>query len=664
MPQLTATATPPIVLERLRRLTPPVAAFAAGAGPVTLLGFSRGGYPVEVVAGYGVALWWLLLVGILTNAIPRPRPTRAGWIVLSAFVLLAAWGAASLGRSADAERGLTEVARLVVAGGSVLLGMSVVRSGQARVLAGGVLAGLTAIVLAAVTTRLFPDLVPSATETGDFLEATRTRLAWPLNYWNGIAAAAAIGIPLGLALAARSRSVWTSAAAIAPIPGLALGRAFTLSRGGIAAAAVASVATVAFIAPRPLVLRTALVAGIGVAAVLIAGLRPAALTDVIGGAAQADAGRHVFVVILLATAGVALVQGGLRLADRAHWTPRIPRPGRNLGICLCAVAVIATVGVAIVADVPGRASDGWDRFRDRQVTASVLTDNSSERLSSVSGNGRYQMWSGALDAMGENPITGIGLGSWESWWNPRRGDTGFVRNAHSEPFELLAETGLVGGGLFLIVLILPIAAGITRLVRRASAEPEERLLVVPALLAFLIALAVDWNWQLGSLMVSGMTLAAITLANAGHDEPATCEPRSRSGRRRRSAGVVAAVVVVSVGSIVVLALALVAPQSVNASRDAAGRGDLATAAREAAAGESSARFAATPALQLALVEEQSGNLAAAEGAARRAAERTPNDWRPWFVIARIATARGADDRAIDAFRRAKRLNPESTVLVP
>lgn len=660
MPQLTATATPPIVLERLRRLTPPVAAFAAGAGPVILLGFSRGGYPVEVVAGYGVALWWLLLVGLLTDAIPRPRPTRAGWVVLAALVLLTAWGALSLGRSVDAERGLTEVARLVVAGGTVLLGMSAVRSGQSRVLAGGVLAGLTAIVGAAVLSRLFPMLVPTATETGEFLASTRTRLAWPLNYWNGIAAAAAIAVPLGLALAARSRSAFTSAAAIAPLPVLALGLAFTLSRGGMAATAVAISATVVLLSPRPLVLRTAVVAAVGISATLVAGLRSQALTDVVGGAAQADAGRRVFVVLFAATAGVALLQGGLRLADRAHWTPQLPRPARRPTIALVIAGAAVLIVVAIALGVPDRASNGWDRFRDRQVTSSISTDNSSERLSSVSGNGRYQMWSGALDAMSDHPIAGIGLGSWESWWNPRRGDTGFVRNAHSEPFELLAETGIVGGALFLAVLLLPLAAGVVGPARRARLRRDESLLVVPAFVAFILALAVDWNWQLGALMVAGMTLAAVPLSVAG--DASMPERQMRTQRKRLASAV--GVAAVSIGSIVVLALALVAPQSVDASRSAAARGDLSSAVREAAAGENAAGFAATPALQRALVEEQAGNLAGAEAAARRAAQRTPDDWRPWFLIARIATARGADGRAIAAFRRAKSLNPESPILGP
>jgi hypothetical protein len=658
--ELTTTAGWPVALERARRLVPSLAAFVAGAGPVVLLGFSRGGYPVEVVAGYGVALWWLLLVGFLTDAIPRPSPTRLGWVALVALAGLVGWGALSLTQSADAERGLTEVSRLIVAAGSVLLGMSAVRAGQARTLAGGVLAGLTAIVAGAVLTRLFPDLVADATATSDFLAATRMRLAWPLNYWNANAASAAVAIALGLALAARSRTVWTSAAALAPLPILALGLAYTLSRGGMGAIAVACITLLALVAPRPLVLRTALVAAVGVAVVLEAGLRPDALTDVVGGEAQVSAGRRVFAVLLVATAGVAVLQAGLRTADLAHWTPRIPRPTGHVAAGIAAAAIVGAIILALTIDVPTRVGDGWDSFRDRRVTASVQTDNSAERLSSVSGNGRYQIWSGALDAFADAPLRGIGLGSWESWWNPNRGETGFVRNAHSEPFELLAETGIFGAALFLSIIFVPIAAGAVSVMRRRTSQPDG-ILVVPALVAFALAVAVDWNWQIGALMVAGMTLAAIPLARPSAAPERDLPPRAPGTRGRRLLAVTG-LGLAAVGSIVVLALALVAPQSVQASREALARNDQRAAAAEAARGESAAAFAASPALQSALVAEQAGDLAEAEAAARRAAQRTPGDWRPWFLIARLATAQGEEREAIAAFRRAKALNPESALL--
>jgi hypothetical protein len=664
MPIATATHARLGALEQLSRWVPPVGAFLAGGGPVVLLGFSNGGYEVATVAGYGVALWWLVLVGFLTGALPRPAPTTGGRVVLGSLLALAVWGAISLGWSADAERGLTEVARMLVAGGSLLLGMSAVRAGHARVLAGGVFAGLSAIVAAAVLSRLQPDLFPAAGTTAEFL-ATRERTSWPLNYWNAIAAAGAMALPLGIALAARARHTWTAALAVAPVPVLVLGIAFTLSRGGIVAAACGVLALLLTIAPRPVVVRTLVGPAIGAAAVVGAAWRSPALVDATGGAAQADAGGRVIAVAILATAGVALLQAGWTTADRAWWTPRLPRP-RSPRVVAAAVAaaVVAAVVVAVAAGAPDRVSKAWDDFRVPTVSATVANAGGSDRLGSISGNGRYQVWSGAWDAASAHPLAGIGLGSWESWWNPRRADTGFVRNAHSQPFELAAELGLVGGLLFLAVIGIPLLSGVAAGLRR-RALASDAAVVAPALVAFCVSLLIDWNWQISAFAVAGMTLAAVAVARPHPEADTTpAEAPSGAGRRRRAVVRTVAIALVSVASIAVLSTALVAPQAVDASRAAAARGDTAEAAARAADGAAAADFAASPLLQLATVREQQGRLAAAASAARAATRRTPDDWRPWFVLARVETARGRDRQAVTAFRRARQLNPNSKLLAP
>jgi tetratricopeptide (TPR) repeat protein len=667
MPAISASRAQPQVLERVRRVTPSAAAFLAGAGPVALLGFSRGGYPVEVIAGYGVALWWLLLVGFLTGAIPRPRPTRAGWIALFAITALAVWGGVSLSWTADRERGLTEVVRLIVAGGSLLLGMSAVRAGQARSLVAGVFAGLSGIVVMAVLTRLIPGLIPDAAQTGEFLRPFRLRLAWPLNYWNAVGSAAAIALALAVALAARARTVWGSAAAAATVPSVSLGLVFTLSRGGMIAAAVALIFAVVVIAPRPMVLRAMVAPAIGGAVAIFSGLQASDVAEAVGGAAQADAGRSVLATVITATVGVGLLQAGLRTADRAHWTPVLPRPSRRASVVVLAIAIVAVAAGALALGASNRVSGAWDRFQDTQITDATDTDNSTARLSSFSGAGRYQLWDSALEATSNDPLRGLGLGSFEVWWNQHRGRDSFVRNAHSEPLELLAETGLVGGSLFLIFLLAPLTSGTRTAFRRGarSAHHSDAVLVVPALVAFSIGLFIDWNWQIGAVAVAGSTLAAATLSRATDDSELVLEtgPTRRGGRWRRPAAVLAAVGV-SAASVATLALALIAPQAVDASRSALADGDTALAVAEAAKGESAAKFAATPSLQRALVEEQAGNLGTAEAAARRAAARTPDDWRPWFLIARLATARGNDEAAVMAFRRARRLNPTSRILAP
>ena len=83
-----------------------------------------------------------------------------------------------------------------------------------------------------------PRLVLDADQTGSIL-GSRERLSYPLNYWNALAALVAIGVPLVLQLATGARLVLTRAAAAAALPAMMLVLFFTLSRGGIAAAAIA-----------------------------------------------------------------------------------------------------------------------------------------------------------------------------------------------------------------------------------------------------------------------------------------------------------------------------------------------------------------------------------------------------------------------------------------
>jgi hypothetical protein len=652
------TTGSPRALATLARLVPPSAAVLAGAGPVVLLGFSQGGYPVHVVAGYGVALWWLLLAGILTRAIPRPQPTGLGSLALGAVVLLALWGLVSLSWSADPERGLTEVSRAVVVGGSLLLGMSAVRVEQGRALAAGVLVGLSVVVGAAVLSRLIPTLAPAAAETASFLPSTRTRLSWPLNYWNTIAAAAAIAIPLALSLATRTRNPWLSGLAVMPIPVLALGLAYTLSRGGILALAVGLLAAVVLTSPRPVLLRTMVAPAIASAIVLKIGLGSDALTDVLGSVAQTDAGRRVLVVAALACAGLFLVQSGLASADGARWTPRIPRSSRRTFLVAAVlVVVVGSVG-AVSAGAPDRLAEGWDRFRAPLTETGTDGANTVDRLGSISSNGRYEMWTAATEAFEAHPIRGVGLGSWESWWNPRRGDTGFVRNAHSQVFELLAETGLIGALLFVVLLGAPLVAAVGAAIRRRTKLPDATV-VGPPLAAFTVGVVIDWHWQVTTLAVAALTLSAVALSRAG-SKPETTGLAAR--RRWRTAVQAVALAVVALGSIAVLAVALVAPQAVDASRQAAARGDLPAAAQAADDAAAALSFAASPLLQRAVVAEQAGDLRAALDAATEATRRTPEDWRPWFVVARVATASGDHARAVRAFRQARRLNPRSSLL--
>ena len=72
-------------------------------------------------------------------------------------------------------------------------------------------------------------------------------------------------------------------------------------------------------------------------------------------------------------------------------------------------------------------------------------------------------------------------------------------------------------------------------------------------------------------------------------------------------------------------------------------------------------FAASPLLQEALVLELGGELAPAANAARSAADEEPTNWQTWLVLSRFEARLGNADASVQAYRRARALNPRSPI---
>ena len=70
-------------------------------------------------------------------------------------------------------------------------------------------------------------------------------------------------------------------------------------------------------------------------------------------------------------------------------------------------------------------------------------------------------------------------------------------------------------------------------------------------------------------------------------------------------------------------------------------------------------WASSPYVQLALIEEQAGNLARANRHIKDALERDSRDWSTWLVAARIQTKAGSIREGRRSLRRAEALNPTS-----
>ena len=107
------------------------------------------------------------------------------------------------------------------------------------------------------------------------------------------------------------------------------------------------------------------------------------------------------------------------------------------------------------------------------------------------------------------------------------------------------------------------------------------------------------------------------------------------------------------------AVPLLADREIVRSRAAAEAGDLAEAEEAAGSARDIQPWAATPYLQLALVEEEAEALTRARMWIGEALDRDPHDWQLWLVSARLETKLGRVAAADRSLRQAVALNPRS-----
>ena len=123
-------------------------------------------------------------------------------------------------------------------------------------------------------------------------------------------------------------------------------------------------------------------------------------------------------------------------------------------------------------------------------------------------------------------------------------------------------------------------------------------------------------------------------------------------------------VVVILGVVVAQALPALVEMRIQSSEAAAGRGDNSAAYEDALAAHAIQPWAASPYVQLALVDEQRGRLRPARAWIEQALAQDPSSWTSWLIASRIQTKLGAIPEARASLHRARELNPRSPVFQP
>ena len=546
---------------------------------------------------------------------------------------------------------------------------------------------LGAVVLATVVvcgygmlTKVFPT----------WATANVGRLRAPFDYWNAVGLMAVLGIPGCLWLGAR-RDGHAALRALA-VPALTVLLCAMLLSYGRGALLVAIVVVALWFALVPLRLRSAAVliaAAAGAAIIAPWSFDNQSLTendlplDV-----RVDAG-HDLGLLLIAVAIVALAAGlALAFATSRAQLSRERRQGIG-AVLLVLVALVPIAGAAKLATsdrgLGGSISHYWDELTDPNATQ---PGNDPSRFGSA-GSMRARYWDDALNVWKWDRLKGTGADTFGTARRPLQRDQFRVDHAHGYVFQTLADLGLIGLGVSLLLLLswLVAAARATALappwrlgrwcvaaVRARSAKvplqrrapvswSAERIgLVALALsaVAFGLHSAIDWTWFVPGTAAIGLLCAGWVAARGPLSEP--LPPLRRPSPLAASAPRLALAVTVALAGLTAAWTTLqpLRAQDANfAAIEALAAGRLPQARAEARRAIDLNPLSVDGRLTLADVEQAQGRSAEALATAQRAVRDQPANRDAWMALGSLLLQQGDAARAVAAFDAAVFLDPRS-----
>jgi hypothetical protein len=597
------------------------------ATSVSVLAFYSGGYfPSEW--GLAALAPTLGIVGVLVLA-DEVRVCRRGALLVGALGLLGAWQLLSIAWSTGAGLPALEAERTLVYLCAATLLVLLLEPSRVTSLLAGIVAGVTAVAVYALGTRLLPGTIGGAYDP-----SSGYQLAKPIGYWNALGLLLVIAIVLAAGLALRGSRSLVAAATVALVP-LCCSLYFTFSRGSFLALAVALVVLVVVEADRLRgVAQLAVLLAAPALGVLLASRSPA-LTATGATLQTAQEQGHRLAWQLLGLAFVAVV-----LAMLSGWaSARVrlsPAARRGLGVAVVVALALATAGALVGAGGP--ASVG-ERVHQSFVAQPPPTNRGLERrLLSASGNGRADYWTVAARMVRRDPLLGDGAGSFAARWARERPAETEARDAHNLYLETLAELGPVGLALLLVALGSPLLA-----LRRARGTVPAAA-ATAAYAAFLVHAALDWDWEVPLLVLVAIACATSLLALGPERSVIVLTARRRASGTAFCAVLVGAALVAHVGN-----------RAVASAAEAIARDDPVAGATSAHRARTWMPWSHEPWQLLGEAQLEGGDDAAAAVSLRRATALDPGQWTVWYDLA--MASRGLD--RVNALTRARELSPRS-----
>ncbi len=591
------------------------------AGELTIVG--TGALPCAAIA-LGLALRGVLRL---------PRLERAAAAAVAGIAALTIWAGLSMAWSIAGDRswdwlnrGLVYLAFLAL---GLLVGASVGGSRRvAAVLALTIAAALGWALLGVAIPSLFPD--------GDRI----ARLRDPVEYWNALALLADAAVALGLWLArGRRRPLRGAGLLLAYAAVLAL--LLTQSRAGVVGI-LAVVALWLVLSDERLAdaLRLAFAAAPALAVAGWAFTRPALVED---GALRSDRVADGRVFAALAIAGALVVAALAWRVPARRLAVERERSVRGALLVACAVVLVAG-SLALVASVGNPFS-----WASSQLSGGECA-NAPGRLAELCANNRLAWWEESLRIARDRPLAGSGAGTFGIARLRYREDASPTSEPHSVPLQVLADLGLVGLAL-LVVVIGAGAVAVRRGLRLADAADRPAAVALACLvLAFFVHSLVDYD--LDFVAVSGPALAALGALLAVGRPPA---------RVRAGAPGLVALGAVGVAAVLALAFPALADREADKAVEAADAGRVAQAIDAADRARLLNPLSLQPLEARALAADAAGDERAAVAWYEKATELQPENPDPWYDLGFYRwLVTGDMCAAYQAFNRSYTLDPRST----
>ena len=611
---------------------------ALAPASLVYLSFNAGGYFPSASGFVAIVFAGALVLRTTLAARPFEGFSRAlaipllGLVLYAAFQLTSAlWSQATAHTLDSYSRTLLYVLALALFGS--------VRYTRARLgwLVRAVLAGLAAVCLIGLVSRVLPHTWPTASSF--FAD----RLNYPLTYWNAEGMITAIVLILGFHLTADRAEHWgVRVAAAAILPGVAATLLLTFSRGAMGVTVIGLLAYC--LLTRFNTLPTALLAVAPPVAIAVRSAwdATALATNHPTSPLAVSQGHHVAVVVGACMVGAGLLRAALLLAD--HRVARLalvrtpPRRAVRLGIGVSAGVVVLTI--ALAAGGWGFAHREYDKFV--HGTHEAHKTQTRDRLTDPANNGRLPLWRAAMDIYDTQKLRGTGAGTYQQYYPRYRTERAYVVDAHSLYLQSLAELGVVGFVLILLV-VLGILVGLAARIR----GPDRALYAAlfAASLAWAVHQAFDWDWQMPAITLGVFILAGLALA------------RPSDGKAGLS-GLPAGRTLVALGWLVLAVAPLLVSTSyarLQRSGEELKRGECTEAREEALSSLSLSAKRPQAYVIVGICDLEQGFAQAAVPAMSQAATLEPESWeeRYWLAVARAAA--GVDPHS--AIRRAIELNP-------